>query len=93
MAQKELDLERGKRITELISARGYDLFGGMTKLAKEVGVERAAIYRWKAGEAMSLGNLERLAVVLGTTITWIMSGTGPKYPPTELLPDPGQARD
>jgi len=93
MARKPPDLERGERIAELIADRGYDLHGGMTRLAKEVGVERAAVYRWKAGEEMNFANLERLATALRTSITWIMKGTGPKHPPAELLPDPGRADD
>lgn len=91
--RKNFDPERGKRISELISARGYDMQGGVTRLAKEVGVGRNMVYDWKRGEAPNLANLERLAEVLSTTITWITSGSEPKHPPPELLsdrgPDPG----
>jgi transcriptional regulator with XRE-family HTH domain len=90
MATKQTDPERGERIAELMAERGYDVHGGVTRLARELGVERGQIYRWKAGEAMHVDNLEALAVTLRTTITWIMSGSGAKHPPADLL---GHDRD
>lgn len=87
-ANREVDEDRGERITKLIAAKGYDQYGGMTKLAREVGVSRGMPYEWKEGFGIHVDHVEKLAEVLGSTVTYILSGSEPDFPPPELLDHP-----
>jgi transcriptional regulator with XRE-family HTH domain len=66
---------RGNRIRDLMKSRGYGVYGGITRLQREVGVkERKTIYRWMDGEEMLFAGLQRLAEVLGTSWEYILNG-------------------
>ena len=51
------------------------------QVAKELGVTPQAVSGWERDEALpELDKIERLATLLGTSITWLMQNLGEKLP-------------
>jgi transcriptional regulator with XRE-family HTH domain len=80
MNQKKVNKARGLRIKKLVEERGYHLHGGMSALARELGVNRRVPYEWLAGEEMSYAGLQKLAAFFDTTPEWILAQAGPMHP-------------
>lgn len=101
MADETVDLGRGRRVEELMTAVGWK----PSALARALRVDRGRIYGWKSGQSISPDMLERLAVALETTRRYIETGEGePHYPRgdppalllkqlADALAEPGDAGD
>jgi transcriptional regulator with XRE-family HTH domain len=71
---------RGERIEALMARQGWQ----PTALARVMRCDRNLITGWKAGRPISSDLLERLAVALETTRTYIETGEGDAhYPRTD----------
>ncbi len=77
MADERRDPRRGERIEELMTAVGWK----PAALSRALQVDRARIYGWKSGDAISPDMLERLAVALETTRRYIETGEGDRHYP------------
>jgi len=54
-------------------------------LAREIGVDRAAVTNWEGGGGISRENLKKVADYFRISIDWIEQGTG--EPPSNIRPD------
>lgn len=70
----------GRRLKDLRSAMNLSIDGA----AKSVGVSRALMYRYEAGDIVKLDTLERLARLYGTSTTALL-GLGHEYIVNSLL--------
>lgn len=74
-ADEKHDLERGERIEDLMRLQGWSPSG----LSRAIHVDRSQIYKWLEGGPISSDNVGKLAVALGTTRRYIISGEAPKW--------------
>lgn len=70
VAERDLRLELGQRITQLRSARRWT----QAELARQVGVTRSQVLRWERGALPPLGKLIALSLVLETTLDALLAG-------------------
>jgi transcriptional regulator with XRE-family HTH domain len=73
---------RGERIEMLMTRQGWQT----NSLARALRVHRNRISDWKAGKPPSSDALERLAIALETTRTYIETGEGKQHVPREMPP-------
>jgi transcriptional regulator with XRE-family HTH domain len=75
----------GDRITAAREAAGL----GAGDLARRLGVERRTVIAWEDDQAEPRANrMQMLAGVLGVSLRWLMSGSGPGVgEPAEVPPD------
>ena len=86
---RNADLERGRRIRELIEKTGVR----QTWLAERLGVSPEAVGNWISGRTgISPQNRERLAEALGVDGAYIEFGTKPSDPPDTPSPTPQSDR-
>lgn len=71
MGTRDLDPERGRRITELRKQRGYT---SARALAHALGVHPRSVDNWTSGKPIDGPNLARLAELLRTTPGYIWTG-------------------
>ncbi|GAB2186114.1 helix-turn-helix domain-containing protein [Roseibium sp. LAB1] len=80
MGSRDIDKERGDRLTQAMRSRGHRK---AMALAAELNISPAAITKWKQGHAMSIDNACNLANSLDISLDWLLLGrNGPDW----LLP-------